>query len=69
MVKYGFWKQEQIRNFWQAQQEEHKPPVNQPEAEATAEVESKGFEYYGATVLEANKYEAPDLQKGVLEEE
>eukprot|EP00957_Ditylum_brightwellii_P030210 2286402-Ditylum_brightwellii.AAC.1 len=67
MVKHGFWKQEQIRNFWQAQQKECEPPVNQPEA--TAEAESKRFEYYGATVLEANKYKAPDLQNGVLEEE
>eukprot|EP00957_Ditylum_brightwellii_P114119 8700012-Ditylum_brightwellii.AAC.1 len=69
MVKHGFWKQEQIRNFWKAQREEREPPINQPEAEATAEAESKGFEYYGAMVLEANKYEATDLRKGVLEEE
>eukprot|EP00957_Ditylum_brightwellii_P121280 9248931-Ditylum_brightwellii.AAC.1 len=69
MVKHGFWKQEQIRNFWQAHREERKPSVNQPEAEAILEAESKGFKYYGATMLEANKYKALDLRKGVLEEE
>eukprot|EP00957_Ditylum_brightwellii_P152151 11584414-Ditylum_brightwellii.AAC.1 len=69
MVRHGFWRQEQIKNFWQVQQEERKSPVKQLEAEATAEAESKGFKYYGVPVLEANKYNALDLQKGVLEEE
>ena len=59
MVKRGFWQQGKINAFWS---EVGKQTVN-----VGQQKRNEKFEYHG-TVLAANKYKAPDLEKVVQEE-